>query len=157
MKVKRIAPGLYRISEKGILFRKLSRSLRLTRHNRGGNATEKCTTWSICHTSMTDVDVLEHLEITAWRRGPGQEINEFDTKREALEAAVLTEKTIPNSAEQNLAIVEAKIARLEKELLEARLERHKFLKCDICGKTGGCDCSNVSDSSCGTVISTKHS
>lgn len=82
--VKKIAAGVYRLDENRILFRKIGRSLRLTRHNRGGNATEKCVTWALCRTMMTDADVLEYLEVAGWRHGPGPEVHEFDTKREAL-------------------------------------------------------------------------
>lgn len=103
MNVKRIAAGLYRISENMILFRKKSRSLRLTRRNRGGNATEKCITWAVCRTSMDDADALEHLKITAWRRGPGVELDEFDTKREALEKAVQAEASAKAGVEIDLS------------------------------------------------------
>jgi len=87
MDVTRITSGLYRIDEGRILFRKPSRSLRLTKTNRHHrNATVKCETWVIMKTPLDDADILETLEITAWRRCPGDEIGEYETKAEALEA-----------------------------------------------------------------------
>lgn len=85
--MKRIESGLYRIDETRILFRKPSRSLRLTKTNRNHrNATVKCETWVIFKTTMDDADLLETLEITNWRRVPGDQIGEYETKAEALEA-----------------------------------------------------------------------
>jgi hypothetical protein len=95
MEPKRITAGVYRIAKNGILFRKHGRALRMTRHNRsGGNATVKCATWVICKTDRSDEDLLEFFEITHWHTTPGEFLGEYETKREALEAAVLAQASV---------------------------------------------------------------
>lgn len=86
--MRKISSGLYRLDEQTILFRKLGRCLGLVRTNRNRpNATVKCATWAILKTAtLEDTDILESLDIYSWRKGPGQELGEYDTKKEAVEA-----------------------------------------------------------------------
>lgn len=95
MNAKRIAAGLYRLSDQLIVFQKLGRSLRLTGHNRRGNATQRCVIWVICRVgTLEDADILETLKIKHWRGRIGTQISEFDTLREALEAAAISEASV---------------------------------------------------------------
>lgn len=87
VKPTRIKAGVYRVAGNLILVKTSDRCLRLTGHNRRGNATKKCSTWKMYKTCLDDVEVINVLGVTSTGTlFGGIIVEEFESKAEALRA-----------------------------------------------------------------------
>jgi hypothetical protein len=87
VKPKRIKAGVYRVAGNLILVKTPDRCLRLTGHNRRGDATKKCETWKMYKTCLDDAEVIDVLGVTSTGNlFGGIIVEEFESKADALRA-----------------------------------------------------------------------